>query len=322
MLNWVLQALKSLFGVQLRPEEDFLRLQADHAQLESKLNTTEAMVSQLRGQLRDQDTRLTNLLAEHEQRWSRRLRDKQQSLDQLQALHQQLTAELDRQTLEQLRENQALLNQINWLSGTIAHDFRAPLRAIDAYSFFLADDLGPEVPQAATQSLSEIRRNGQRMGVLIDGLLDYLRMSVCPMNLQTHDLAETLNQTINLHCPDSAPLIHLEAQGLFRFDKELVIRLLKELLDNAIKFSAKVENPTIRVRLVSPTELEITDNGVGFDVAFEAQKFQLFHRMHGNDEYPGEGIGLAVAERIAGRHHWTLGLNRVGNLTVASIRMA
>lgn len=100
-----------------------------------------------------------------------------------------------------------------------------------------------------------------------------------------------------------------------------MMRTFKELIDNAIKFSRTTESPKIIIRQSSPNCLEIIDSGVGFDNDHKAQKFQLFHRMHGNDEFEGEGIGLATAERIASRHHIKLQLNRVGNQTVASLQM-
>lgn len=93
------------------------------------------------------------------------------------------------------------------------------------------------------------------------------------------------------------------------------------MIDNAVKFSKPVESPKVIIRQSSPNNLEIIDNGVGFSETHDAQKFQLFHRMHGNDEFEGEGIGLATAERIASRHHIALKLNRVGNQTVASLQL-
>nr|WP_306173531.1 ATP-binding protein [Limnobacter humi] len=98
------------------------------------------------------------------------------------------------------------------------------------------------------------------------------------------------------------------------------MRLFKELIDNAVKFSKGTPGAQIWIRQQGMELIEIVDSGVGFDTAFNRQKFQLFHRMHGNDEFPGEGIGLAMAERIAARHHWQLSLSRLGERTVAQVR--
>ena len=242
-------------------------------------------------------------------------------IDSLKEALSQLNQSVDIETQRQIKENNDLLSQLNWLSGTIAHDFRAPLRAIDAYSFFLADDLGENAPPEASKSLEEIRRNGKRMGVLLDALIEYLRLGVCPLNIQLHDLNDTLMQVVNEHFDFSPVPIEIQVHGKWRFDKPMMMKAFKELIDNAVKFSRPVESPKIIIRQSSANNLEIIDNGVGFSDTHGAQKFQLFHRMHGNDEFDGEGIGLATAERIASRHHITLNLNRVGNQTVASLQL-
>ena len=180
---------------------------------------------------------------------------------------------------------------------------------------------GENTPPEASRSLEEIRRNGKRMGILLDALIEYLRLGVCPLNIQTHDLRETLIQVVNEHFDFSPVPIEIDVQGLLQFDKALMMRAFRELIDNAVKFSKGEPGAKVRIRQTSANNLEIIDSGVGFSEAHDAQKFQLFHRMHGNDEFEGEGIGLATAERIASRHHMTLTLNRVGNQTVANIRL-
>lgn len=159
------------------------------------------------------------------------------------------------------------------------------------------------------------------MGVLLDALIEYLRLGVCPLNIQLHDLNDTLMQVVNEHFDFSPVPIEIQVHGKWRFDKPMMMKAFKELIDNAVKFSRPVESPKIIIRQSSANNLEIIDNGVGFSDTHGAQKFQLFHRMHGNDEFDGEGIGLATAERIASRHHITLNLNRVGNQTVASLQL-
>lgn len=249
-----------------------------------------------------------------------------QQLKIVQERASQLELNVERESQRHIAENKALLDQLNWLSGTIAHDFRAPLRAIDANSFFLRDDIGENGPPDAQKSIDEISRNGKRMGVLIDGLLDYLRVGISPMNMVPVQLKAMIDQTIEKNFSLSKPHIeitdkHNHLNRLMRADKALLQWMLKELLDNAVKFSNKAEpKPLIRIRSPEPDLVEITDNGVGFKEEHRSQLFQLFHRLHGNDEYPGEGIGLCIAQRIAMRHRIKLQLNRVGDLTIVSLR--
>lgn len=249
-----------------------------------------------------------------------------QQLNTQRARSDQLQLNVERESQKHITENKALLDQLNWLSGTIAHDFRAPLRAIDANSFFLKDDLGEQGPPDALKTIDEISRNGKRMGVLIDGLLDYLRVGISPMNRVPTQLKVLIDQTLEsdfslLQHPIVVLDKHKHLNRIMKADKALLQWMFKELLDNAVKFSSKAEPaPAIKIRSPEPDLIEIVDNGVGFKEEHRAQLFQLFHRLHGNDEYPGEGIGLCIAQRIAMRHGIDLQLNRVKDQTIASLR--
>lgn len=317
----MIKMLSLLSGHRILSPEETQRQQTEIENLRIKQLALEDLSNKLGAEIKRQQTQaqetLKTALAEKELA----LTAKQSEINSLKEAYAQLNQSVDIETQRQIKENSELLGQLNWVSGTIAHDFRAPLRAIDAYSFFLADELGDNAPAEANQSLEEIRRNGKRMGILLDALIEYLRLGVCPLNLQVYKLHDTLTLTINEHFDFLPVPIELNVQGKWRVDQALMMRLFKELIDNAVKFSKNVEAPKIMIRQSSPYSLEIIDNGVGFSETHDAQKFQLFHRMHGNDEFEGEGIGLATAERIASRHNITLRLNRVGNQTVASLQL-
>lgn len=321
MLRLLFRLLSFLTGQRWLTPEEVLQQQSVLEDLSDKRLALESLSSKLRVELKRVQAEGLDKLNQVRSAHTQALASKQNDIDTLKETLAQLSQSVDLDTQRRIKENTDLLNQLNWLSGTIAHDFRAPLRAIDAYSFFLADDLGDNAPPEASKSLEEIRRNGKRMGILLDALLEYLRLGVCPLNIQQHDLNEILTQVINEHFDLSPVPIEVNVQGSWRFDKALMMRAFKELIGNAVKFSQNSESPRIMIRLSSPDSLEIIDNGVGFSDSHDARKFQLFHRMHGNDEFEGEGIGLATAERIASRHHMALRLNRVGNQTVASLQL-
>ncbi len=236
--------------------------------------------------------------------------------------HASMNLELTRAQLNLLsedssQERQRLLDTLNWLSGTIAHDLRAPIRAIDAYTFFLADDLGEDSPPEAHKTLSEIRRNGQRMAILVDGLLDYMRITVTPMALSSVDMEALLREVID-ELPTLVPITICDPLPVITADRQMIKRALHCLLDNAIKFSKPVSHPTIEIKFNAQSSLfEIRDNGVGFDQTHRNKLFKLFHRLHGNDEFDGEGIGLCIAQRIIERHHGMISLERIGRHTIA-----
>jgi light-regulated signal transduction histidine kinase (bacteriophytochrome) len=321
VLRLLLKLLSFVTGQRLLTPEQAASQLLELENLRDKQIELESLITKLRGEIKREQALAREQLINIQKAHQELIALQQSEIDSLKEALGQLNQSVDIETQRQLKENNDLLTQLNWLSGTIAHDFRAPLRAIDAYSFFLADDLGDNAPAEASKSLEEIRRNGKRMGLLLDALIEYLRLGVCPLNIQLHDLNETLVQVVNEHFDFSPVPIEIQVQGKWRFDRPMMMRVFKELIDNAVKFSKPVESPKIIVRQNNPTDLEIIDNGVGFSDSHDAQKFQLFHRMHGNDEFEGEGIGLAIAERIASRHHISLSLNRVGAQTVASLRL-
>ncbi len=321
MLRLLLKLLSFVSGQRLLTPEQAASQLLELENLRDKQIALESLTTKLRGEIKREQALAREQLINIQKAQQELIALQQSEIDSLKEALGQLKQSVDIETQRQLKENNDLLTQLNWLSGTIAHDFRAPLRAIDAYSFFLADDLGDNAPAEASKSLEEIRRNGKRMGLLLDALIEYLRLGICPLNIQLHDLNETLVQVVNEHFDFSPVPIEIQVQGKWRFDRPMMMRAFKELIDNAVKFSKPVESPKIIIRQNNPSNLEIIDNGVGFSDSHDAQKFQLFHRMHGNDEFEGEGIGLATAERIASRHHISLSLNRVGAQTVASLRL-
>jgi len=321
VLRLLLKLLSFVSGQRLLTPEQAASQLLELENLRDKQIALESLTTKLRGEIKREQALAREQLINIQKAQQELIALQQSEIDSLKEALGQLNQSVDIETQRQLKENNDLLTQLNWLSGTIAHDFRAPLRAIDAYRFFLADDLGDNAPAEASKSLEEIRRNGKRMGLLLDALIEYLRLGICPLNIQLHDLNETLVQVVNEHFDFSPVPIEIQVQGKWRFDRPMMMRAFKELIDNAVKFSKPVESPKIIIRQNNPSNLEIIDNGVGFSDSHDAQKFQLFHRMHGNDEFEGEGIGLATAERIASRHHISLSLNRVGAQTVASLRL-
>ncbi|MDH4394091.1 MAG: ATP-binding protein [Limnobacter sp.] len=321
MIQFILKILNWLTGQRILAPEQVQSLEHKVQALEHKNQALDQLATQLKQQVLElnqtHQTQLQNIHNGHNTERTQRENEAKHLKTQL----EQMQLSIEQVLANQFKENQSLLTQLNWLSGTIAHDFRAPLRAIDANSFFLEDDLGDQGPPDAKKSLGEIRRNGKRMGVLIDGLLDYLRIGIAPLAVQDVDVGDVIRQVIAqdfAFSPIDMPLdLHLQIRG----DKVLLQRLFKELIDNAVKFSAPVDRPKVKIRLAGPKAIEILDNGVGFSAAYRDQLFKLFHRLHGNDEFPGEGIGLCIADRIAQRHNGQLSLDRTAETTVAYIEL-
>lgn len=317
--HWIVKMASSVIGENLTTEQTLQSAQNHILQLRAALQNAKEDNQRLREQhdeamnfiLAENQKGVTELASQHRQTEQRL----QQSLLELDTLRTSFQQHLGRQA----EENQRLMKQIEWLSGTIAHDMRTPIRAIDAYTFFLEDDLGDALTDEARQSLSEVRRNGHRMSVLVEGLIEYMRIALVPVLSEPIDVGNLIRPLLD----DHSFTHRVEIKGdsfTVRGDRALLTQALRHLLDNAQKFSAGQSNPCITVWLdAAANSLDIADNGVGFDDKHADKLFRLFHRLHGNDEFPGEGVGLCLAQRMLQRFDATLSLSRQDGWTHARL---
>lgn len=218
----------------------------------------------------------------------------------------------------QVRERTAQLERANKeleaFSYSVSHDLRSPLRGIDGWSMALEEDYGARLDDTGRQYLARVRSETQRMGQLIDGMLEFARLGRANLSVRAVDLS-ALAHTVAQRIRDGQPQRHIEfyitpdlhAQG----DQRLLEALLHNLLENAAKFSAMRDPARIelgRVRIADPhTQREVDalfvrDNGAGFDMQYAHKLFGVFQRLHRASEFPGTGIGLATVQRIVQRH--------------------
>ena len=193
-------------------------------------------------------------------------------------------------------------------SNSVSHDLRAPLRSIDGFSQALAEDYAEHLDAVGHDYLSRVRRAAQRMGLLIDDMLRLARITRAEMVRVLVDLSEVAREV-------KTDLIRHRGYGEVEFrvqvglvvygDPALLRILLENLLDNALKYSSKIENPVIELGSVEEdgrTVYFVRDNGAGFDMAYVGKLFGAFQRLHRAEEFPGTGVGLATVKRIVHRH--------------------
>ncbi len=218
----------------------------------------------------------------------------------------------------QVRERTAQLERANKeleaFSYSVSHDLRSPLRGIDGWSLALQEDYGALLDAQGQQYLNRVRGETQRMGHLIDGMLEFSRLGRAEMALRPFDLS-ALAQTVAARVRDAnrERLIefHIGA-GLQAYgDEPLLEAVLHNLLENAAKFSAQRTPARIefgRADMLEPdskrrvSALFVRDNGAGFDMQHASKLFGVFQRLHKSSEFPGTGIGLATVQRIVQRH--------------------
>jgi light-regulated signal transduction histidine kinase (bacteriophytochrome) len=214
-------------------------------------------------------------------------------------------ARLDR-AVKDMRATQAELDSFAY---TIAHDLRAPLRAIDGFSRALIEDFEGKLEPEAKRLLDIVRRNSIRMGALMDDLLAFSRLSRQPLDRRKVDPAAIVRRLLNDGTAAREGRDIAIAIGALppvcEADPALLSRLYDALIDNAVKFTA--QTAAARIEIASRVEngrtiYFVADNGVGFDMQYAGKLFGLFQRLHRAEDYEGTGVGLALAQRIVHRH--------------------
>lgn len=205
-------------------------------------------------------------------------------------------------------ELEAANKDLESFSYSVSHDLRAPLRGIDGYSQILVDDYGDTLDAEGKNYLGRIRVGAQRMAELIDDILELSRVTRRkiesePLNLSEMAAAvvERLKKINNNRDID----MHIEANLKANGDKHLVEVALENLFDNAWKYTSKTQHARIQFGSKNGDAepvYYISDNGAGFDMQYANKLFRAFQRLHGVDEFPGTGIGLASVYRVIDRH--------------------
>jgi light-regulated signal transduction histidine kinase (bacteriophytochrome) len=219
---------------------------------------------------------------------------------------------LRKKTEEDLRlyaeELEEANQELEAFSYSVSHDLRAPLRGIDGFSFALLEDYGDKLDQQGQNYLRQIRESTQLMGQLIDGMLRLSRTSraeMYPMSVNLTEIAESILQDLQKSQPARKAEFIISAAVNANGDKTLLAALLRNLFENAWKFTSGCQMTRIEFGVVDhdgTSAYFVRDNGIGFDMQYSDKLFKPFSRLHTRDEYPGTGIGLANVQRIVRRH--------------------
>ncbi len=198
--------------------------------------------------------------------------------------------------------------ELEAFSYSVAHDLRAPLRAVNGFSRALVEDCGDRVGDDGRRHLERIAAAAQRMGELIDALLALSRVSRADLRREPVDLAAVARAVVRqleVMNPDRTVEFVGAGSAMADGDPLLLRAVLENLLGNAWKFTAKTEG----ARIVFGTEPKmgavvyyVRDNGAGFDPEYAGKLFAPFQRLHRAEDFPGTGIGLATVQRIVHRH--------------------
>lgn len=238
------------------------------------------------------------------------------SLTKSEAKQRQLAKDLARMNSElevRVRERTEALEASNLelqrFSYAVSHDLRAPLRAINTYSHYLAEDFGEKLGEEGLSYIGMLKERVGRMNDQIDSMLALAQISQAEMRQDTVDISQMasliLSELQHSELDRKIELVvqpNLVAEG----DRALLLAAFENLIGNAWKFTSKKSDPRIEIGQAESEPGQcvfyVKDNGAGFDMAHASDLFGTFKRLHSPKDFVGNGIGLATVARIVNRH--------------------
>ncbi|HEY2903043.1 MAG TPA: response regulator [Polyangia bacterium] len=228
-----------------------------------------------------------------------------------------------RRLADEIEAHKQTLGDLEAFNYSVSHDLRAPLRPLGGFSQVLLDDYSDKLDDQAKDYLRRIRNAAQRMGQLIDDLLNLSRLSRSELRRQSVDLSGIVTEILaDLRIDSAERAVNTVVQPgvTCQGDPHLLRIVLENLLRNAWKFTKDKSPATIEFgrKADAPADAPantggtgqpvyfVRDDGVGFDAAGANRLFQPFQRFHANNVFEGTGIGLAIVHRIVERHGGTI----------------
>jgi PAS domain S-box-containing protein len=216
--------------------------------------------------------------------------------------------ELEQRVQERTAQLEAVNRELEAFSYSVSHDLKAPLRGIDGYSRLLEEDHMERFAPEGRQFVRNIRQGAAQMHELIDDLLNYSRLERRTLQSVPIDLSTLLQAVLAERADEvaqSGAVLDVEVPGIsVRADREGLAMVLRNLLENALKFTRDASPPTIEIKArIEDTMaiLSIRDNGIGFDMKFHDRIFDIFQRLQRSEDYPGTGVGLALVRKAMQR---------------------
>lgn len=275
-----------------------LRLRAMQSQLEQQNEE----LQMLREGLEQQVAERTLALCET----NRRLRLEVTERERAEGEVRRLNTDLEGRVAERTAQLTSANRELQAFSYSVSHDLRAPLRAINSFADILAKKHQQELDEEGRHYVERILANSRRMNTLIEDLLQYARTGQAavravpvPLGPIAEQIAATLNERVaacggrlEVETPLATPL----------GDPTLIGQVLCNLIENGLKYRREEVAPEVRLSAVEESGqvlVRVTDNGIGIEPEYHEKIFQVFQRLHSADEYPGNGIGLAIVAKSA-----------------------
>jgi PAS domain S-box-containing protein len=232
-------------------------------------------------------------------------KDLEASLRESEARYRDLAGELEARVTERTEALSDAYRESRSFAYAVAHDLRAPLRAINGYNALLNESAHYRLSEIERDLVARVGEGSIRMSALIDGLLDYSRVEHRDQRIAELDCDECLSAVLRsmsgaIEAAQATVEVSLNHQPVMADPEGLAI-ILRNLLDNALKFASP--HRLLRIRIDSVVDsrlyiLRVSDNGIGFSRDYQEKIFEIFHRLNPN-EYAGTGMGLALVRKAA-----------------------
>ncbi len=230
-----------------------------------------------------------------------------------------LRKQIDEKLQEHNQKLEAANNELESFSYSVSHDLRAPLRIINGYVEILKEDFGDKFSEEGKQVIETLLYNANKMGHLIDDILEFSRMNRKGLEKNLIDTDAMVRGIIlELKGLETGRNIDIKIGNLHSVfaDIQMLRQVWFNLIQNAIKYTRKKSNALIEIdsyKESGNTCFFIRDNGVGFNMKYVHKLFEVFQRLHSSTEFEGTGVGLAIVKRIISRHGGGIWVNAKEN---------
>ncbi len=219
-----------------------------------------------------------------------------------------LNDELERRVADRTAELEAVNKELEAFAYSVSHDLRAPLRAVRGYARILSEDYGDRMEGEGKRICSIVDSEAGKMELLIGDILRLSRLSLLPMAAMELDMAGMARAVYGETAAEAdGRRIDFIVGGMppALADATLIRQAWANLISNAVKYTSKREKAVIEAggeRRGAENVYWVKDNGAGFDMRYADKLFGVFQRLHSMSEFEGNGIGLAIVQRIVRRH--------------------
>lgn len=287
--------------------EAMLNILADFSEEKTHLHDTQRAILNIlddandeAAQLRTTQRAMINILEDVDAETNERKKSEQQV--------RELNRSLEARVVQRTAALTAAIKDLEGFSYSVSHDLRAPLRAIDGFSRILLEDYAVKLDDEGRRLMNVVRDNTAKMARLIDDILAFTRAGRSELALVDNDMAALVRTCWEELKPAmGGRQVRYEMGTLppVRADRAALRQVLINLLSNAVKFTRPRQQAMIEIGGRSEGGENIyyvKDNGAGFDMQYAHKLFSVFQRLHGQDEFEGTGIGLAIVKRIIDKH--------------------